>query len=272
MSLGPQQKDTTMTKIFVGGLPYHTTDDSLRQFFDVYGDIEEAVVITDRQTGKSRGYGFVTMAKKEDAQKAIQEPNPIIDGRKANVNLAYIGAKPRLMQIPLGGLGGLYQNAALNPQSQMMTQRGMYSTMQQQQAALLQNAGFQMAYGYQPMMNQNALLQLQQQQELLAAQLAMDPSGQMGLMGYMDPTQAYQQAALLQPSSRAGVTCPATTVSQGSRDCNISLSSTQPLKRAASRAARPTSPTSSTGEDPSDRATKRARMSVPALKQENTGN
>ncbi|CBY19963.1 unnamed protein product [Oikopleura dioica] len=74
------------------------------------------------------------------------------------------------------------------------------------------------------------------------------------------------------PSSRAGVTCPATTVSQGSRDCSISLSSTQPLKRAASRAARPTSPTSSTGEDPSDRATKRARMSVPALKQENTGN
>ena len=60
MSLGPQQKDTTMTKIFVGGLPYHTTDDSLRQFFEVYGDIEEAVVITDRQTGKSRGYGFVS--------------------------------------------------------------------------------------------------------------------------------------------------------------------------------------------------------------------
>ncbi|CAG5085626.1 Oidioi.mRNA.OKI2018_I69.PAR.g10947.t2.cds [Oikopleura dioica] len=141
MSLGPQQKDTTMTKIFVGGLPYHTTDDSLRQFFEVYGDIEEAVVITDRQTGKSRGYGFVTMVKKEDAQKAIQEPNPIIDGRKANVNLAYIGAKPRLMQIPLGGLGGLYQSAAMTPQSQMMAQRGMYTTMQQQQAALLQNAG-----------------------------------------------------------------------------------------------------------------------------------
>ncbi|CAG5085623.1 Oidioi.mRNA.OKI2018_I69.PAR.g10947.t1.cds [Oikopleura dioica] len=201
MSLGPQQKDTTMTKIFVGGLPYHTTDDSLRQFFEVYGDIEEAVVITDRQTGKSRGYGFVTMVKKEDAQKAIQEPNPIIDGRKANVNLAYIGAKPRLMQIPLGGLGGLYQSAAMTPQSQMMAQRGMYTTMQQQQAALLQNAGFQMAYGYQPMMNQTALLQLQQQQELLAAQLAMDPSG---LMGYMDPTQAYQQAALLQQAQFAG--------------------------------------------------------------------
>ena len=54
------QKDTTYTKIFVGGLPYHTTDSSLRKYFEVYGDIEEAVVITDRQTGKSRGYGFVS--------------------------------------------------------------------------------------------------------------------------------------------------------------------------------------------------------------------
>ena len=57
---GVQQKDTTFTKIFVGGLPYHTTDQSLREFFEHFGDIEEAVVITDRQTGKSRGYGFVS--------------------------------------------------------------------------------------------------------------------------------------------------------------------------------------------------------------------
>lgn len=58
---GVQQKDTTWTKLFVGGLPYHTTDKSLREHFAVYGDIEEAVVITDRQTGKSRGYGFVSI-------------------------------------------------------------------------------------------------------------------------------------------------------------------------------------------------------------------
>lgn len=55
-----QQKDTTWTKLFVGGLPYHTTDKSLREHFSIYGDIEEAVVITDRQTNKSRGYGFVS--------------------------------------------------------------------------------------------------------------------------------------------------------------------------------------------------------------------
>lgn len=92
---GVQQKDTTFTKIFVGGLPYHTTDKSLRQFFETFGDIEEAVVITDRQTGKSRGYGFVTMVDRDAAERAVKDANPIIDGRKANVNLAYLGAKPR---------------------------------------------------------------------------------------------------------------------------------------------------------------------------------
>lgn len=56
-----QQKDTTFTKLFVGGLPYHTTDQSLKEYFQQFGDIEEAVVITDRQTGKSRGYGFVSI-------------------------------------------------------------------------------------------------------------------------------------------------------------------------------------------------------------------
>lgn len=54
------EKDTTYTKIFVGGLPYHTNDASLRKYFESFGDIDEAVVITDKQTGKSRGYGFVS--------------------------------------------------------------------------------------------------------------------------------------------------------------------------------------------------------------------
>ncbi|XP_013402136.1 RNA-binding protein 24-B isoform X4 [Lingula anatina] len=90
------QKDTTFTKIFVGGLPYHTTDNTLREFFEQFGDIEEAVVITDRQTGKSRGYGFVTMSDRAAAERACKDPNPVIDGRKANVNLAYLGAKPRI--------------------------------------------------------------------------------------------------------------------------------------------------------------------------------
>ncbi|KPP71586.1 RNA-binding protein 38-like [Scleropages formosus] len=76
----PAQKDTTFTKIFVGGLPYHTSDSSLRKYFEAFGDIEEAVVITDKQTGKSRGYGFVTMTDKGAAERACKDPNPVIDG------------------------------------------------------------------------------------------------------------------------------------------------------------------------------------------------
>ncbi len=115
-----QTKDTTFTKIFVGGLPYHTTDESLGQFFKKFGNIEEAVVINDRQTGKSRGYGFVinfvfkflkvfgsfnliyllekvTMETRDAAEAAVLDPNPIIDGRKSNVNLAYLGVKSRII-------------------------------------------------------------------------------------------------------------------------------------------------------------------------------
>ncbi|CAF0788822.1 unnamed protein product [Didymodactylos carnosus] len=95
-AMQPNAKDTTYQKIFVGGLPYHTTDETLRKYFEKYGDIEEAVVILDRSTGKSRGYGFVTMVTRESAQEATKDPNPTIDGRRANVNLAYIGAKNRI--------------------------------------------------------------------------------------------------------------------------------------------------------------------------------
>lgn len=68
------QKDTTFTKIFVGGLPYHTNDASLRKYFEAFGDIDEAVVITDRQTGKSRGYGFVS-TNKTATHHAVPIPN-----------------------------------------------------------------------------------------------------------------------------------------------------------------------------------------------------
>nr|XP_020466297.1 RNA-binding protein 24-A-like [Monopterus albus] len=94
----PMEKDTTYTKIFVGGLPYHTNDASLRKYFENFGEIDEAVVITDKQTGKSRGYGFVTMVDRGAADQACKDANPIIDGRKANVNLAYLGAKSRSSQ------------------------------------------------------------------------------------------------------------------------------------------------------------------------------
>lgn len=56
------QKDNTYTKLFVGGLPYHTTDETLREFFTKFGELDEAVVIIDKTTKKSKGYGFVSAA------------------------------------------------------------------------------------------------------------------------------------------------------------------------------------------------------------------
>jgi len=55
-----RQEDNRLTKLFVGGIPYDTDDDSLREFFIQYGEIKEAVVIRDRDTLKSKGYGFVS--------------------------------------------------------------------------------------------------------------------------------------------------------------------------------------------------------------------
>ncbi|XP_018612192.1 RNA-binding protein 38 isoform X2 [Scleropages formosus] len=121
----PAQKDTTFTKIFVGGLPYHTSDSSLRKYFEAFGDIEEAVVITDKQTGKSRGYGFVTMTDKGAAERACKDPNPVIDGRKANVNLAYLGAKPRSLQAGLS-FGAQQVHPALIQRQHGLVQQYVY--------------------------------------------------------------------------------------------------------------------------------------------------
>lgn len=84
-----------MRKLFVGGLPWSTTTDTLKKHFEQYGEIEEAAVIFDKETGKSKGFGFVTMRERKSADEACKDPNPYIDGRKANVNLAFLGQKPR---------------------------------------------------------------------------------------------------------------------------------------------------------------------------------
>merc|ERR1712127_399650 len=150
------QRDTTWTKLFVGGLPYHTTDKSLREHFDVYGEIEEAVVITDRSTAKSRGYGFVIMSEKEGAERACKEPNPIIDGRKANVNLAILGAKPRAnitaTQLPLTSLRPGFPALMQGQYGQPVAQPGSHPYLQQLYAAAAQ----QQAFGLNPNMMQLA--------------------------------------------------------------------------------------------------------------------
>ena len=76
-------------KLFVGSLSWGTNDEALRQAFEVHGQIEEAVVISDRDTGRSRGFGFVEMGNSEHADQAISELNGhSMDGRQLNVNEA----------------------------------------------------------------------------------------------------------------------------------------------------------------------------------------
>ena len=79
-----------MTKLYVGGLPYSTTDESLLQLFAERGyKPVSARIITDRETGRSRGFGFVELGSGDDAAKAIAEFNGLnIEGRALQVNEA----------------------------------------------------------------------------------------------------------------------------------------------------------------------------------------
>jgi RNA recognition motif-containing protein len=87
-------------KLYVGGLSYNTTQESLRSYFERVGDVDTVNIITDRETGRSKGFGFVEMATAEDAQAAVENYNgKEFDGRSLTVN----EAKP---QAPRSGGGG----------------------------------------------------------------------------------------------------------------------------------------------------------------------
>lgn len=77
------------TKLFVGSLPFDTTQDQLKELFEQYGAVESAVIIMDRETNRSRGFGFVEFSDADAAQKAISElNNQDYNGRKLTVNEA----------------------------------------------------------------------------------------------------------------------------------------------------------------------------------------
>ena len=84
------RRKTTMTKkLFVGSLSWNTDDQGLSAAFEQFGPIESAKVINDRETGRSRGFGFVTFANEADAQVALEKMNGAqLDGRTLNVNEA----------------------------------------------------------------------------------------------------------------------------------------------------------------------------------------
>lgn len=78
-----------MSKLFIGGLAWHTDDATLRQKFEEFGQVEEAVVVKDRDTGRSRGFGFVRFATDAEADAAMENMNNIeFDGRTIRVDKA----------------------------------------------------------------------------------------------------------------------------------------------------------------------------------------
>ncbi|HTT22274.1 MAG TPA: RNA-binding protein [Candidatus Sulfotelmatobacter sp.] len=78
-----------MKNIFVGNLSFNTNEDELRQIFESYGQVDRVSILTDRDTGRSRGFGFVEMASDEDGEKAITALNGSqFGGRTINVNEA----------------------------------------------------------------------------------------------------------------------------------------------------------------------------------------
>ena len=77
------------TKLFVGNLDYTVTGDDLKEAFSQAGTVVDAVVISDKMTGRSRGFGFVEMSTEEEAKAAVEKVNGMeLKGRKINVNEA----------------------------------------------------------------------------------------------------------------------------------------------------------------------------------------
>jgi len=89
-------------KLYVGNLPYSASEQTLQETFSQFGTVDSTNVITDRDTGQSKGFGFVEMSTDSEAQRAIQELNETtMDGRQIKVN----EAKPKA---PRGNRGGGY--------------------------------------------------------------------------------------------------------------------------------------------------------------------
>ena len=91
-----------MKNIFVGNLSFNTTEDELRKAFEAYGQVDRVSILTDRDTGRSRGFGFVEMTNADEGEKAIAGLNGSqLGGRTINVN----EARPKAERAGGGGRG-----------------------------------------------------------------------------------------------------------------------------------------------------------------------
>ncbi|AAW44674.1 hypothetical protein CNBG1820 [Cryptococcus deneoformans B-3501A] len=117
------------SKVYVGNLSWNSTDDTLLQVFSAYGTVTDCIVMKDRETGRSRGFGFVTYGSPQEAEAAIAAMNEQeLDGRRVRVNMANSRGSGG------GGYGGGYNS-------------GYGGGYQQQQGGYQQGGGFNQGYG-----------------------------------------------------------------------------------------------------------------------------
>ncbi|MCO5570388.1 hypothetical protein L7F22_024108 [Adiantum nelumboides] len=101
------------SKLFVGGISFRTTEDGLREAFAAHGEVVESKIIMDRESGRSRGFGFITYYKEEDADAALSKLNGFnLDGRAIRVDRA--SARPARPSSDFGSGSGFGSNFALN--------------------------------------------------------------------------------------------------------------------------------------------------------------
>ncbi|AGV14544.1 glycine-rich RNA binding protein, variant 2 [Cryptococcus neoformans var. grubii H99] len=116
------------SKVYVGNLSWNSTDDTLLQVFSAYGTVTDCIVMKDRETGRSRGFGFVTYGSPQEAEAAIAAMNEQeLDGRRVRVNMANSRGSGG------GGYGGGYNSG--------------YGGGYQQQGGYQQGGGFNQGYG-----------------------------------------------------------------------------------------------------------------------------
>lgn len=104
-----KEKESRMKNLFVGNLSFQTTEDELRSLFESFGEVTRAEIVKDRDSGRSRGFGFVEMAEEESAEKAVAALNgKEVQGRAVTVNEAR--PRPERNRFGSGSRGGFGGN------------------------------------------------------------------------------------------------------------------------------------------------------------------
>lgn len=139
---GMTQDQKDRCRLFIRSLDWNTNEETLRIHFEKFGNVLDCAVIKDKDTGKSKGYGFITFASPQEAQEALRDRQKQIDGRTTHCNLASDRKRPNtsLMPSTIDPSQTMYQNHMQQYMQQLQMQQQQQYYQQQQMAAMGQQA------------------------------------------------------------------------------------------------------------------------------------